>query len=176
MGLFGKEKLSEVEAAGMFVISILRPIQQEWPGVAAELTRMLQLAQPLPTDQYAAFEFALAVIALEIQAIPNLLPPSQASRIREYVLRGLSSPDLGSYPLGALHEYQNAWNQSLQEAELPCYGIASVLFDKLSCQSTVKLGDAKFKDPLLLMALSEKFVIFGGAWWKKAIQRYKLVP
>jgi hypothetical protein len=38
------------------------------------------------------------------------------------------------------------------------------------------LADGKFKDPLLLMALSEKVVTFGGPWWKNVIQEYKLVP
>lgn len=174
MGLFGKEKLSEVEVAGQFVISIVKPIQQEWPKVAAELTRLLQLNQPISADRYAAFEFTLAVIALQIQALPNLLPPAQADRIREHVMRCISSPDLGSHPREAIHEYQSAWNQCLQQGEPPFHGIASVLFDKLSCQSSVGLGNAKFKDPLLLMALSEKVITFGGGWWKNAIQRYKL--
>jgi hypothetical protein len=170
MGLFGKEKLSEVEAAGQFVISMVKPIQKEWSGIAAELTQMLQLKQPISTDRYAAFEFALAVIALEIQALPNLLPATQAGRIREHVLGCISSPDLGSYPREAIHEYQNAWNKSTQE------GVASVLFDKLGCQSIVELGQARFKDPLLLIALSERVLTFGGGWWKNAIQRYTLVP
>jgi len=176
MGLFCKEKLSEVEAAGQFVISIVKPIQQEWSKVAVELTRMLELQEPVSTDQSAAFEFALAVIALQIQALPNLLSPAQAGRIREYVMQCISSADLGSYPREAIDAYQSAWNQCLQQGERPFDGIASVLFDKLGCQSSVEVGKAKFKDPLLIMALSEKVITFGGAWWKNAIQRYKLVP
>ena len=39
----------------------------------------------------------------------------------------------------------------------------------------MELENARFKDPLLLMALSEKIITFGGAWWKNAIERYKLV-
>jgi hypothetical protein len=175
MGLFGKEKLSEVEAAGQFVVSIVKPIQQDWSKVAAELTRMLQLKEPVSTNQCAAFEFALAVIALQIQALPNLLSPAQAGRIREHVMHYISSPDLGSYPREAIDAYQGAWNHCLQQGEPPFDGIASVLFDKLGCQSSVELGKAKFKDPLLIDALSEKIITFGGAWWKNAIQRYKLV-
>jgi hypothetical protein len=176
MALFGKDKLSEVEAAGMFVISMVKPIQQEWPKVAADLTHILQLKQPISTDHFAAFEFALAAIAVQIQVLPNILPRAQADRIREHVLQCVSSPELGSYPHEAIDVYQSAWNQSLQEGEPPFSGIASVLFDKLGCQSSVELGNARFKDPLLLMALSEKVITFGGAWWKNAIQRYKLVP
>ena len=176
MALFGNKKLSEVEAAGQFVISVVKPIQQEWSGVAAKLTQMLQLKQPISTDRSAAFEFALAVIAVEIQSLPNLLPAAQVGRIREQVLGCISSPDLGSYPRDAIDEYQSAWNRSMQQGEPPLNGIASVLFDKLRCQSFVELGGAKLKDPLLLMALAEKVITFGGGWWKNAIQRYTLVP
>lgn len=175
MGLFSKEKLSEVEAAGQFVISMVKPIQKEWSGIAGELTQMLQLKQPISTDRYAAFEFALAVIALEIQALPNVLPATQADRIREYVLGCISSPDLGSYPRDAIDEYQNACDKSTQEGKPPFAGMASVLFDKLGCQSSVEPGQARFKDPLLLIAF-QKVITFGGGWWKNAIQRYTLVP
>jgi hypothetical protein len=41
---------------------------------------------------------------------------------------------------------------------------------------SMELGGARFKDPLLLMALSEKVVTFGGPWWKTVTQEYKLVP
>lgn len=176
MGFFGKKKISEVEVARQFVVSIRKPIQQEWPNVVAELAEMLQLKEPIPADQNTAFEFALAVIAVQIQALPNLLPPAQAKRIREHVLRCISSSDLGNYALAAIQEYQSAWNQSLQERVPPFDAIASVLFDKLGCQSSVTLGELKIKSPLLLDALSEKIIAFGGAWWKSAIQRYKLVP
>ena len=46
---------------------MVKPIQKEWSGIAAELTQMLQLKQPISTDRYAAFEFALAVIALRFK-------------------------------------------------------------------------------------------------------------
>ena len=91
-------------------------------------------------------------------------------------MQSISSPELGEYPRQAIQEYQNAWDQSLQLGEPPFYGIASVLFDKLESQCTVELGGASFKDPLLLMALSEKIVTFGGPWWKTMTQKYKLVP
>src|SRR5687768_8482151 len=176
MEFANKEKLSELEAAGQFVVSIVKPIQHDWSKIAAEITCMLQLKQAISTDPYAAFEFALAVLAVEIQALPNLVPAAQAVRIREHVLRGISSPDLGSYPRDAISEYQRAWDQCIRQGEAPFDGIASVLYDKLESQSTVEFGHAKFKDPLLLMVLSEKVIKLGGGWWKNAIQRYVLVP
>jgi hypothetical protein len=91
-------------------------------------------------------------------------------------MRCISSPEHGTYPREAIREYQDAWHQSLEQGEPPFYGIASVLFDKLECKSTVELSNTRFKDPLLLMALSEKVVTFGGPWWKTITQEYKLVP
>jgi hypothetical protein len=169
MEFVNKEKLSELQAAGQFVVSIVKPIQHEWSNIAADITSMLQLKQPISTDPYAGFEFALAVLAVEIQALPNLLPTEQAIRIREHVLRCISSPDLGNYPRDAICEYQSAWDQSIQQGEPPFHGIASVLYDKLECQSIVEFGHTKLKDPLLLMALSEKVIKIGGGWWKNAI-------
>jgi hypothetical protein len=176
MGLFGKKKLSEMEAACQFVLMVMKGVQHHWPEIANELKGMFQAEPSILDDRYAIFEFSLAVVATQIQALPNLLPLDQANRIREYVLKCISSPELGEYPREAIQEYQNAWDQSLKKAEPPFYGIASVLFDKLGYQSTVKLAGGKFKDPLLLMALSEKVVTFGGPWWKNVIQEYKLVP
>jgi hypothetical protein len=176
MGIFGKKRLTEIEAAGQFVLMVTKGVQQQWPQIVKELQGIFQAEDAISDDQYASFEFVLAVIACQIQALPNLLPADQASRIREYVMQCISSPELREYPREALQEYQSAWDQSLQQGEPPFYGIASVLFDKLECRNTVELGGAKFKSPLLLMALSEKIVTFGGPWWKTVTQGYNLVP
>ncbi len=176
MGLFGKKRLTEIEAAGQFVLMATKGVQQQWPQIVEGLKGILQAENAISDDRYASLEFALAVIAFQIQALPNLLPSDQAGRIREYVMQCLSSPDLGSYPREAIQEYQNAWNQSLQQGEPPFYSIASVLFGKLKGRSAVELRGARFKDPLLLMALSEKVLTFGGPWWKNVTQKYKLVP
>jgi hypothetical protein len=147
MGLFGKKKLSEIEAAGQFVLIVTRGAKQRWPEIANELKDMFQAEDSISDDQYASFEFVLAVIATQIQAIPNLLPSDQARRIREYVMQCISSPDLGAYPRETIQEYQNAWDESLQQSQPPFYAIASLLFDKLDCRSTVELGNPSFKDP-----------------------------
>lgn len=176
MGLFGEKKLTEIEAAGQFVLMVTKGFQQQWPQIVKEIKGIFQAEDAILNDEYASFEFVLAVIACQIQALPNLLSADQASRIREYVMQCLSSPELGDYPREALQDYQSAWDQSLQQSEPPFYGITSVLYDKLECRGSVELGDAKFKSPLLIMALSEKVVTFGGPWWKTVTQQYKLVP
>lgn len=176
MGLFGKKKLSEIKASGQFVLMVTKGVRQHWPEIASELKGILQAEDSISDDQSASFEFVLAVIATQIQALPNLLAADQASRVREYVMQCISSPELGASPRETIQEYQNAWDQALQQAEPLFYGIASVLFDKLKCRSTVEVGGVRFKSPLVLDALSEKVVTFGGPWWKTIIQEYRLVP
>jgi hypothetical protein len=75
MGLFGRKKLSEIDAASQFVLAMTKGVRQNWPRIAAELNQLLHLGKSIPDDQYTAFEFVLAVIATQIQALPNLLPP-----------------------------------------------------------------------------------------------------
>ena len=176
MGLSGKQNLSEVEAAGQFVLMIANGIEQHWSEIAKDIKDIFPEEESLADDQYASFEFVLAVIACQIQALPNLLPADQAYRIRQYIIQCISSPELGEYPAETIQEYQNAWDQSLRESEPPFYGIAAVLFDKVGCQSKVQFGEASFKSPLLLMALAEKIVTFGGPWWKTVTEKYELVP
>lgn len=83
MGLFGKKKLSEIEAAGQFVLMVTKGVQQHWPGIDSELKAMFLSGDSISDDQYASFEFVLAVIATQIQALPNLLAADQASHVRE---------------------------------------------------------------------------------------------
>jgi len=85
MGLFGKKSLTEIEVAGQFVLAVAEGVHQQWPEIVNELKRTLQPEDPISDDRYAGFEFSLAVIAVEIQALPDLLPSDQASRIREFV-------------------------------------------------------------------------------------------
>jgi hypothetical protein len=175
MGIFGKKKLSEIQSAGQFVLMVTKGVQHNWPEIAKELNILLEAEDTISDDKFAGFEFTLAVIAIQLQALPNLLPSDQANRIREYVIQCISSPDLKSYPRETIQEYQSVWDKSLQQGEPPFYGISSLLLNKLECRSVVKLGGSSFNDPLLLDALSEKVITFGGPWWKTVTQEYKLV-
>lgn len=175
MVLFGKKKLSEIEVAGQFVLMVFKGVQQQWPKIANDLKSMFQEENSLTDNQYDSYEFALAVIATQIQALSNLLPSEQANRIREYIMQGISAPDLGEYPRETIQEYQNAWDQSIREGEPP-YSISSILFYKLECQSAVEVRGEKFQNPILLAALFEKIVTFCGPWWKNIIKEYELIP
>ena len=68
-----KTEITEMKAAGYFVITMMRNAQEHWPSIANELNQLFPCNKPISDDQHACFEFALAVIATQMQALPNLL-------------------------------------------------------------------------------------------------------
>jgi hypothetical protein len=175
----GKDRVFEHQAAGLFVSAILLGAREEWPSIADQINQLLESVGcegRVPQDDGAAFEFILAIIAEQIQALPNLFSGQQARRLRDWIVRSISAPDLGTYPADAIEEYQDAYDECQAKHEPPFVGIASLLFDKLGVGSTLAVGGAEFKHPVALMALSEHIVKFGGPWWKEAVDRYELVP
>ncbi len=175
MGLFGEPKISEAVIAGQFVIHVCKGVQESWPKIVDELRQLFRDDASVLDDEFAPFEFALAVVATQMQALPNLLPPDQAARLRSHIVRCLCSDEVGTYPTEAIDEYQLAWDRSLQVPEPPYFGIASVLFDKLGCSEAVSIGKASFKSPITLMALGSAVVTFGGVFWKAAVSQYRIV-
>lgn len=86
-----------MEGAGIFVISMARSVQEAWPSIVSELAPLLgNDVQQIDTEQ-GMFDFVLAVIAAQMQALGNLLPADQVTRVREYILKCISSPELGTY-------------------------------------------------------------------------------
>jgi hypothetical protein len=175
MGLFGKQKISETAIAGQFVLHVCRGVEESWPKIAEELRELFRDDASVLDDQFAPFEFALAVVATQMQALPKLLSADQAARIRSHIVCCLCSDKLGTYPAEAIDEYQAAWDRSLQVPEPPYDRIASVLFDKFGCSDKVSIGKASFKSPTMLMALGSAVVTFGGQFWKAAVSQYRIV-
>lgn len=172
----GKQTVSENEAAGLFLVGLLRDVQQAWPSIATALQEFAIPDAFDPEDKEAAFEFALAVVAVQIQAIPKLFPGEQADRIMKHCLECMCGPDLGSYPKLALEEYQSAWDRDAEFLEPPVYGVASVLYDKLECSSTCQVGSTTYKDPVLLTALAHSIISVGGSRWKDLALSHEIVP
>ena len=168
------EEISEQEIAAQFILHYCTIIPKRWPAIVSELNGVLKTSiQDLPVISY---EFALAAIAVQIQALPNLLSETQAARIRQYIFECLTTEDVGSYPVEMIQQYEEVWAKALEIPENPVTHIAAALYDNLGCNSSVSIGDAKFKNPLLLAALSEKLIREGGPFWKTAIEKFRIMP
>ncbi len=169
-----REELPEITAAVSFVLASIKRAQEIWPRLVSDVKGIC--GERLPGDDSAILEFSLAVMAVEMEALPNLLPVDQADRIREYVVQYVS--DLSSEPWGreVLQDYGEVWKQAVHEVENPLGAIASLLFDRLGCQATTELAGVKYKSPLLLMFFMERIVLCNSGFWKRLIEKFRILP
>ena len=176
MGLFGKKKVAEHQAAGAFVVGVLQHARGAWPMVVEQHKALLaKKGDVLADDAWAAFEFAVAVLVVESQAIANVLPADQAERVVSFVLRSIDSPDLKGQGSEAFGQYSDAWTGALEDNEMPFNAVAAVLYDRLELDAQTQIGEQAFKDPLIIMALGAAVVSTGGGWWKRFLNDNRLV-
>ena len=181
-----------MEGAGKFVLAILTRVQPEWPAIVAELRGILQEPLDALDDVWTQFEFAMAVVAVEMQALPNLLPADQARRIRQHVLTCLRTPNVGPAKIEAVEAYEQAWTKAMADAELPFGSVAALLCERAGIRGApVELGGVHYQDPLLLTALGTVVTTFamghwknflagpvvttGGGWWKNFLAAHRIV-
>ena len=66
MSSLEKNTVTEVEAAGQFVVEICRSAEESWPSIAQALNQLLKSKKLNPESKFDAFEFGLVVIATQI--------------------------------------------------------------------------------------------------------------
>jgi hypothetical protein len=175
MAHFGKQNLSEMKIAGQYVVKVAEKVRQVWPKISNDLKKIFPRECFDFESEDAMLDFMLAVIANDLPALPNLLPQDQAKRIHEYVIKCVSSKELGSYPREVLEAYQKEWNRSIKEGIPPFYGIANQLYEQLKIENKMKHHDAEFKVPLKMMVLVEAINSIDYPW-KNVIEEYNIVP
>ena len=172
----GKRSIAEHRAAASFVTDTIENAERAWPSVVEQLKSSFQLdIADLASDNWAMFEFGLAVLAIESQAIANLMPSEQATRILSWVVRYLDGPELEGAGKESFKAYGEAWTKAVEEADIPFTAVASVLCDRLEFDATVDAGTIVFKNPLVLTALGGAIVTTGGGWWKRLTKEYKVI-
>lgn len=170
-----KPRKREAEAAAEFVIRICQHVPTQWPNICRELRSFESTFEPLLNDKFAAYEFTLAIIAIQMRSL-GFLPPEQASRIRLRVLECLITEDTGEYPRQIIELYDAAWDQWASQNEIPFFGIAYVLYDKLGLSSISTSDGNTAKDPIVLSLLVDIMVRLGGTgWWKKYTETNEIV-
>jgi hypothetical protein len=175
MGLFGKSKISELDAASQFVLTMLSGVEQGWQAITTEFAPLIGSKAAKLNNPWAQHEFMLAVISSQLQALPNLFPPDQARRMRAHALAMLTTPELGSEPCEMIQAYEQAWKNALHNSEAPFGAMASILYDRLRLVASVEIGGERFKSPLLLMAMGMAVTSFKVGWWKNLQSSYRVV-
>jgi hypothetical protein len=132
-----KNKMTEREASSVFIISIVKGVEKDWPDIAAKLIPIIGI--DLQKDEKAQFDFAMALIAVQMQTLPNLLPSQQAVRLKTYILEGISfeSEYWTTLYRELIKEYDSTWQVALSKQQPPHESIGSLLYDQFNCEQKI---------------------------------------
>src|SRR3989344_6871755 len=114
-----KKKLTEQEAASLFILYLTKEAQDAWPTIKKSLEDTFKekfiVAEE---DMVASYDLALAAIAQDLQAHKNLFPKEQVERIEKWVYKCLGNlEDWGEYSVDEVKKYSNAFQKFLNNIE-----------------------------------------------------------
>ena len=178
MGFFaslGKKRVSEAEAAGAFVLANVKRAEEVWPKVAKGVNATFGTS--LPFDRNAVCQFALAILALEMEALPRLFPADQATRIREHVYTCVSGPYSGPGAREGLQEYHYIWMQAREEGKDAMDVLTRTLLDRLGVAVTTASWSNELSESWSLeYQLSMVLIRSGAVSWKDITSKYRITP
>jgi hypothetical protein len=87
---------------------------QMWPGLYKKVGEIVALPFIVPDEEQAAFDLALAALALDLQAVRNLYSNDQAGRIEAWAYELGRSAKYGDYALKELKRYSEAFQSELR--------------------------------------------------------------
>ncbi|HPP65024.1 MAG: hypothetical protein PHO28_02430 [Candidatus Pacebacteria bacterium] len=117
MSLF-KKQLTEQEAAGHFILYIIREMQDAWPTIQKNLKDSFKEKFVIEDEKMAAFDLALAAIAQDLQALKNLFQKDQAERIEKLVLKCIDAEDWGEYAVNEVRKYSETFQKEIQNISI----------------------------------------------------------
>lgn len=182
MSLF-KKRLTEQEAACLFVLDILKEAQGTWPTIHIQLKETFKEGFVLEDEEMAAFDLALAAIAQDVQAVRNLFPKDQAERIQKWILKSVDSEAWGEYAIDEIKNYGIEFTKNIQNIETggdPLSAIPTRLLQRWlgkNIQNFEVVMNGKktgIISPLLVMMVSNILAAFLGIW-KKLKDDFKIV-
>lgn len=169
-----KKTISEQVAVERFIKETLSTAPLRWPLVVAEIKKHCG-ASHLRTDPTSppSAEFAIAVLALELQAVRTLFSPEQSSRLFNKVFQAIKQLKLNDYVLETVKVYHIAVEREVKNGNDAdsIRTIPAILYDRLQCTATVELEGKRIKSPLALAALLSA-LDDGSSWWKRLAQNH----
>lgn len=205
MPLFGRKSITEAQAARNFVNEVLPGSLQSWPAVCEKLGSADPRFRNLREDKAAAFEFALALISIQMRALKNLLTEESAHRIEQHIYSVLRNPpsEIVISPfaedgtrkmtideIGFFGEDDRDPNADTRDYPAQSIAIYRQVFD-----SAIEEGDTLMSGPGVLLCmrlglitrdrqyrpeivqpLFHYLTVLGGTWWKDCLSKYRISP
>ena len=175
---FFKKKLTEQEAASLFVLYLVKDAQEAWPTIKKSLEESFEGKFIVEKeDMIASFDLALAAIAQDLQALKNLFPKDQAERIEKWVFKSLANmEDWGEYAVDEVKKYSEKFQKDIQNIKAggdPLSAIPARLLQRWLGKNIqnfdVEMNGKKtgIISPVFLMMVSSMLVAFAGTWKKR---------
>lgn len=182
MSLF-KKKLTEQEAAALFVLYIIKEVQDAWPTIHKNLKDLFKEKFVVEDEKMAVFDLVLAAIAQDLQAVKNLFPKDQAERIEKWVLKCIDTEDWGEYAVDEVKKYGEKFQKEIQNISAggdPLSAIPARLLQRWLGKNIqnfeVEMNGKKtgIIDPVLLLMVSSILISFLGTW-KRLKDNFEIV-
>mgnify|MGYP001620200477 CR=1 FL=1 len=167
MHMFGRRKMNEADASILFVQSILKAGRDTWPGLVRNVQSLLEHDTAKINQDLAAFEFSIACLACQAEAIPNLFPGQQGARILWHTLDTIRNLPFGGVAIEAFGNYKTTWSRALEQGEIPSDAVANLLCERIGLVAAVDILGIRFRDPLLIELIGEAVVTTPAGWWKQ---------
>jgi len=181
-----KKEITEQEATARFMLETFQGVQANWQGIYSSLREWFKDDFVLDDEEMAKFDFALAVIALNIRPIKNLFQQAQAERLKRKIVDQLSlmnKETMGGYALEEVTAYEKELEvdiERLRSGENPLSAMAARLLSRWLGEGIekfkVEMNGKKtgFISPLMVLAITEKVVGFVG-FWKAIKENFDLI-
>ncbi len=172
---FFKKELTEKEAALYAVKSVFLVIEKRWPSIKQKMKSQFEETFSPQLPSFAPIDLAFAIIALDLQALPNLFPKEQSERIHEFVLSEImSEKENGSYGYEEVILYEKEFLECVNNPHTdkylytegnPILAIARRLANRwLGADSEKKILGKKILSPILVMIIAELITSLTGTW------------
>ena len=166
------------EVAGSFIVDTFEENKREWPATRGELRTLFPESFIVDDgdldDEVAEFHFGLARIAVEMQALRNLLPAALARRIRGDILTILGSQD-GKASSSALFVIgiDDAWSAALASDSNPMTSAGIALYRALELEQEIEIDGVPFASPTAVAMLTGLALSQVG-WWRRYLANHSL--
>ena len=170
-----KGQMTEREAVIRVNQHMINSAIQVWPGLCKNIEAIAGFPLHVADEEQVVFDLSLAAIALDLQAVRNLYPKTQAERIDAWAYKLAYSARFGDYAFKELRRYSEAFQSELQLVgnDGNPLGVVSGLLlhrwlgDELKTHEVVFQGKKTgLLNPLLLAAVNEALCAppFVGTW------------
>ena len=173
MGLFLKPRISENEAAGIFVSRLYQAVERSWPVIFERVRPTLSdRTSVIDNESAGRREFFLAVVATHLEELERVFDPERAGRIRALIGEALGAAGEGFD--AALESYRGRWDEARERGEDPRRAVGALLHERLGATFSAKSSrpERAGAEPLIpLLGILSNFDI---SWWRYLTQKYRI--